>query len=45
WRVVFLIHVYDISVQDVSYIFGHKVRTILRWHSLFLSKGMVEKKH
>ncbi|KAE8967154.1 hypothetical protein PR001_g28187 [Phytophthora rubi] len=44
WRAVFLMHVYGISVQDVSYIFGPKVRTILRWYSLFLSKGVVEER-
>ncbi|KAG6942303.1 hypothetical protein JG688_00018199 [Phytophthora aleatoria] len=44
WRAVFLTHVYGISVGNVSYIFGPKVRTLLRWYSLFLSSGVVDEK-
>lgn len=35
-------HVYGVSVSYVSYIFGPKRRTLLRWYSLFLQKGVVE---
>lgn len=44
WRAVFLMHVYGIHVEYVSYVLGPKVRTLLRWYSLFLSKGVVDEK-
>lgn len=37
-------HVYGVSVQYISYIFGPKRRTLLRWYSLFLRKGVVDEK-
>lgn len=45
WRIVSLIHVYDIDVKYLSDIFGPKPRTIFRWYRLFLRKGVVEEKH
>lgn len=44
WRAVFLMHVYGVSVQYVSYIFGPKPRTLMRWYSLFLTRGVVEER-
>jgi transposase len=41
WRIVSLIHVYDIRVDYISHIFGPKPRTINRWYSLFIRKGVV----
>lgn len=40
WRVVFLMHVYGVSVQYVSHIFGPKPR-----YSLFLTMGVSDSHH
>ena len=42
WRIVSLMHVYDLDVAFLSDIFGPKRRTILRWYSLFKRRGVVE---
>eukprot|EP00644_Phytophthora_capsici_P009362 jgi/Phyca11/107405/e_gw1.13.449.1 len=41
WRAISLMHVYGLDVDFISDIFGPKPRTIFRWYSLFLEKGVV----
>ena len=41
WRIVTLIHVYDIDLHFLSEIFGPKVRSIQRWYNKFLKTGTV----
>ena len=45
WRIVGLIHVYNLDVRFLGDVFGPKPRTIHRWYRLFLRKGVVEEKH
>ncbi|KAG7363506.1 transposase [Nitzschia inconspicua] len=42
WRIVSLLHVYDLDVDFLSDVFGPKRRTIHRWYQLFREKGVVE---
>ena len=42
WRIVSLMHVYNLEVDFLSELFGPKPRTILRWYSLFVKQGTVE---
>ena len=42
WRIVSLIHVYDIDINFISEFFGPKRRTILRWYGLFKAHGVVD---
>ena len=41
WRIVSLIHIYDIDIPFISDIFGPKPRSIQRWYKKFLSTGTV----
>lgn len=41
WRIVGLMHVYDMDVSFLSDLFGPKVRTIQRWYQLFKERGVV----
>ena len=45
WRIVSLIHVYNLDVNFISDLFGPKPRTIWRWYQLFRTKGVVEIHH
>ncbi|KAG7365536.1 transposase [Nitzschia inconspicua] len=42
WRIVSLIHVYDIDCDFLSDVFGPKRRTIHRWYEIFRERGLVE---
>ncbi|OWY94907.1 hypothetical protein PHMEG_00035231 [Phytophthora megakarya] len=42
WCAVSLMHVYGLDVEFISDIFGPIPRTIFRWYSLLLDKGVVE---
>ena len=42
WRIVSLIHIYDLEPAFLSELFGPKVRSINRWYSLFKKKGVVQ---
>jgi len=42
WRIVSLLHVYDLDINFLSELFGPKRRTILRWYKLFKERGVVE---
>ena len=39
WRIVSLIHIYDVEVQFLSEIFGPNPRSIQRWYNFFLRTG------
>ena len=41
WRIVSLIHIYDIDIPFISDIFGPEPRSIQRWYKKFLSTGTV----
>ena len=41
WRIVSLIHIYDIDLHFISDIFGPKPRSIQRWYKKFLKTGTV----
>ena len=41
WRIVSLIHIYDLDVSFLSDIFGPNARSINRWYSTFRKKGNV----
>ena len=41
WRIVSLIHIYDIEVKFISEIFGPNPRSIQRWYNKFLKTGTV----
>ena len=41
WRIVCLMHCYDMDVHFLHDIFGPTPRTIQRWHELFKTKGVV----
>ena len=45
WRIVALIHLYNVDVKFLSDLFGPKPRTIWRWYSLFRDRGVVEQGH
>lgn len=42
WRAISLMHVYGLDVDFICGIFGPKPRTIFRWYSLLLEKGVVQ---
>ena len=41
WRIVSLIHIYDLDLKFISELFGPKTRTIQRWYRRFLATGDV----
>ena len=41
WRIVSLIHIYDVDIPFLSDIFGPKPRSIQRWYNKFLRTGTV----
>ena len=41
WRIVSLIHIYDIEMRFLSDIFGQTLRSIQRWYNKFLRTGTV----
>jgi len=41
WRIVCLLHIYDLEISFVSDIFGPNLRTIVRWYNNFLKNGTV----
>ena len=41
WRIVTLIHVYDIDPHFLSDIFGPTPRSIQRWYKKFLKTGTI----
>ena len=41
WRIVSLIHIYDLEISFLSKIFGPTARSIRRWYKSFLRKGTV----
>ena len=41
WRIVSLIHIYDVDIPFLSDIFGPKPRIIQRWYDKFLKTGTV----
>ena len=41
WRIVSLIHIYDVEIPFLSDIFGPKPRSIQRWYNKFLRTGTV----
>jgi len=42
WRIISLLHVYDLDIDFLSDVFGPKRQSILRWYQLFREKGLVE---
>ena len=42
WRIVLLIHVYDLDAAFLSDTFGPTARSITRWYNRFLRTGTVE---
>ena len=45
WRIVSLIHVYNLDMEFISDLFGPMPRTIWRWYNLFKTHGVVEVHH
>ena len=41
WRIVSLIHIYDVEIPFLNDIFGPKPRSIHRWYKKFLRTGTV----
>lgn len=41
WRIVSLIHIYNLDTGFLSELFGPNVRSIQRWYKMFKSKGIV----
>ena len=41
WRIVSLLHIYDLEITFLSEIFGPKPPTIFRWYQLFQTTGTV----
>ena len=41
WRIVSLIHIYDLETRFLADIFGPNPRTIQRWYARFLKTGSV----
>ena len=41
WRIVSLIHIYDIDLHFISDIFGPKPHSIQRWYKKLLKTGTV----
>ena len=42
WRIVCLMHCYDMDVDFLHDIFGPSPRSIRRWYQLFITKGVVD---
>ena len=45
WRIVSLIHIYNLDLNFLSDLFGPKPRSIRRWYLLFNTRGVVESTH
>ena len=41
WRIVSLIHIYDIDPHFLSDVFGPNPRSIQRWYKKFLKTGTI----
>ena len=41
WRIISLIHIYDVDVRFLTDLFGPSLRTIRRWYKKFLRHGTV----
>ena len=41
WRIVSLIHIYNLDVEFIAELFGPRPRTIRRWYGLFKDRGVV----
>ena len=44
WRIISLIHIYDLDIKLLSELFGPKCRSIQRWYSRFLKTGSIDEK-
>ena len=44
WRIISLIHIYDLDIKLLSELFGPKSRSIQRWYSRFLKTGSIDEK-
>ena len=44
WRIVSLIHIYDLEIKLLSELFGPNPRSIQRWYSRFLKTGSIDEK-
>ena len=42
WRIVCLMHCYDMDVEFLHDVFGPSPRSIRRWYQLFITKGVVD---
>ena len=42
WRIISLIHIYDLDVQLLSELFGPTPRSIQRWYKMFLKTGSIK---
>ena len=45
WRIVSLIHIYDIEISFLSDLFGPHARSIRQWYDKFLKTGTVRDNH
>ena len=45
WRIVSLIHIYNLDLTFLSDLFGPKPRSIPQWYLLFSTRGVVEATH